>query len=425
VSHGEGWEADPAGEAPGELAGRPGSEHPAGGSHHPGPCHAPVADHTHPHPQDRHHSADHGHDHDPEPGHDHGNDHDHDHNHGNGHGGLRGLVAGVVRPHSHDAVDAALSASAEGLRALKISLVGLAATAILQAVLVGVSGSVALLGDTIHNLADALTAVPLGIAFVLGRRPATERYTYGYGRAEDLAGILVVAMIAASSILAAYEAVLRLMHPHSVHDVAWVIVGGLLGFAGNETVAVYRIRVGRKIGSAALVADGLHARTDGLTSLAVVIGGAGVAAGFRAADPVVGLVITVAILAVLRNAARDIYRRLMDSVDPELVEAVRRVLASVPGVLAVEAVRVRWVGHELLAEAEIASDAGLSLADAHAIAEEAHHRLLHDVARLAQATIHSNPYGGDGRDHHAVTAHHFPTRAPAGRRPEEGAPDVH
>jgi len=169
--------------------------------------------------------------------------------------------------------------------------------------------------------------------------------------------------------------------------------------------------VGRKIGSAALVADGLHARTDGLTSLAVVIGAIGVAAGWQLADPIVGLLITVAILVVLKGAARDIYRRLMDSVDPDLVDAVHQVLAAVAGVHAVEGVRVRWVGHELRAEAEIVSDAALTLADAHAIAEQAHLRLLHDIPRLAQATIHTSPCGHDGRDHHATTAHHFPAKA--------------
>jgi len=358
----------------------------------------------------------------PERAHDSHEDHpDHEHDHGagghdHGPGGIRGFVAGVFSPHTHDAaesIDTALTASAEGVRALKISLAGLAVTAAFQLVVVLASGSVALLGDTIHNFSDALTAVPLGIAFLLGRRRPTKRYTYGYGRSEDLAGIFVVAMIALSSAVAAWEAFQRLLHPRSVHNIAWVVVAGFVGFVGNELVAVYRIRVGRKIGSAALVADGLHARTDGLTSLAVVIGAVGVAAGWQLADPIVGLLITVAILVVLKDAARDIYRRLMDSVEPELVDDVHRVLASVPGVQGVEEVRIRWLGHELRAEVEIISDADLSLADAHAIAEEAHHRLLHDIRRLGQATIHSSPCGHDGRDHHAATAHHFPTRAPA------------
>ena len=344
------------------------------------------------------------------PGHDHGHQHDHDHDHPPTSGrGWRARLAGLLHAHHHDGgetIGAALDASDEGIRALKISLAGLTVTAMLQVVVVAISGSVALLADTIHNFADALTAVPLGIAFWLGRRPANTRYTYGYGRAEDLAGIFIVAMIALSAVVALWKAVTRFVHPSDVRNVGWVVVAGIIGFVGNELVAVYRIRVGRRIGSAALVADGLHARTDGLTSLAVVLGGIGVAAGWQLADPVVGLVITVAIVAVLKDAARDIYRRLMDSVDPDLVERVRTVLADVDGVEQVDSVRIRWVGHELWAEADITSDCELDLATAHGIAEEAHHRLLHDIPRLTQATIHTSPCSHDGRDHHATTAHH-------------------
>jgi len=297
---------------------------------------------------------------------------------------------------------------------LKISLAGLAVTAVIQVVVVVLSGSVALLADTIHNFADALTALPLGLAFWLSRRPATKRYTYGYGRSEDLAGIFIVLTIAASSAVAGWEAVNRLVHPHHVHKVGWVIVAGLVGCAGNELVAVYRIRVGRRIGSAALVADGLHARTDGLTSLAVVVGAVGVAAGWQAADPIVGLAITAAILMVLKGAARDIYRRLMDAVEPALVDEITAILAASPGVEAVEAVRVRWVGHELHAQAEVVSDADLTLAQAHDVAEHAHHHLLHQIPRLAEAAIHSSPCGHQGADPHALTAHHF-QRPPASR----------
>lgn len=213
--------------------------------------------------------------------------------------------------------------------------------------------------------------------------------------------------IAASAIVAGWEAVARLLHPSDVKNVGWVIAAGVIGAVGNELVALYRIRVGERIGSAALVADGYHARTDGLTSLAVVVGAVGVAAGFQKADPIVGLVITIAILVVLKNAARDIYRRLMDSVDPRLVDDVETVLRDTPGVVSVESVRLRWIGHELRAEATITSAAELSLADAHSIGEEAHHRLLHQVPRLREAIIHSNPHDPAGSDAHSVTAHHF------------------
>ena len=285
------------------------------------------------------------------PGHEHGHDHEHPHAHEHEHpgSGPAAWVRHVLRPHSHETagqVDAVMEASAEGMRTLWITLGILGVTALVQAAVTALSGSVALLSDTLHNAADALTAVPLWVAFILGRRPPTRRYTYGYGRAEDLAGIAIVATIAASSALAAYAAITRLLHPHHVSDLAAVAAAVLTGFAGNELAARYRIRTGRKIGSAALVADGLHARTDGLTSLAVLLGAGGVALGWDWADPAVGLLITVAILAVLRQAAREIYRRLMDAVDPALIDRAEHTLRGTPGVLDVEQVRLRWIGHQ-------------------------------------------------------------------------------
>jgi cation diffusion facilitator family transporter len=323
--------------------------------------------------------------------------------------GVTGWLRLLLRPHSHDAsdkVDAAMEASAGGIRALWISLAILAGTAVLQAVVVAVSGSVALLGDTLHNAADALTAVPLGIAFVMGRRPPTRRYTYGYGRAEDLAGIVIVVVIAASSALAAYEAVTRLAHPRPVTNLIAVAVAALIGFTGNELVARYRIRTGRKIGSAALVADGMHARTDGFTSLAVLLGVGGVAIGWDWADPVVGLLITMAILAVLRQAAREIYRRLMDAVDPALVDQVEQTLRATPGVLGVGQVRLRWIGHQLRAECEVIADASASAVQAHQVAVNAEHGLLHALPRLSAALVHADPQAQAGDDHHAVLASH-------------------
>jgi cation diffusion facilitator family transporter len=336
-----------------------------------------------------------------------GSAHDHDLSHDRG---VLGRLRSVVVPHSHDPSDSiasALSSTADGIRALKFSLAGLALTAGIQLAVVMGTASVGLLSDTIHNFADALTAVPLGVAFFVSRRPPNTRYTYGYGRAEDLAGIFVVAVIAASSVVAAWAAILRISHPRTINGLGWVAAAGFVGFAGNELVGRYRIRVGQRIGSAALVADGRHARTDGFTSLAVIIGAIGVAAGWKQADPVVGLLITVAVLVVLKGAARDIYRRLMDSVDPSLVDGVRDSLAGVEGVTGVDRVRIRWVGHELLAEADISADASLSLAGAHAVAEHAEHQLLHDIPRLARATIHVNPSAGGASDPHRITAHHY------------------
>ena len=333
--------------------------------------------------------------------------HGHDH-HGHDHH-RHGLLRSLFSRHSHDAtasIDPALESSEKGIRALRISLVGLGVTAVLQLVVALISGSVALLNDTFHNFADAFTALPLWLAFSLGRRRPSDRYPFGYGRAEDLAGGAVVAMIALSAVVAAWEAVDRLLHPTEERYLGAVIVASLVGFAGNELVAQYRIRVGRDIGSAALVADGLHARTDGLSSLGVLAGALGVVAGFEQADAIAGLVIAAMIVSVLRQAAGDVIARLMDAVDPALADRARRVLSDVDGVEGVGELRVRWIGHRLHAEAEITVDGDLPVSTAHRICEDARHRLLHDVPRLTSAIIHADPCGHDGVDHHADLDHH-------------------
>jgi cation diffusion facilitator family transporter len=326
-----------------------------------------------------------------------------------GHQGEHGHGHKRWRPHSHDSadkVDAALESSAAGLRALRVSLLLLGVAAGLQAVIATWSHSVALLGDTLHNAGDALTAVPLAVAFLLGRRAANRRYTYGYGRAEDLAGVLIVLTVAASAVLTGYQAVTRLLDPRPVHHLGWVAAAAVVGAAGNEIVARYRITVGRRIGSAALVADGLHARTDGFTSLAVLAGAGGAALGLRWADPVVGLAITVAIVLVLKNAAREVYRRLMDAVDPGLVDRADRALRAVPGVRDVGAVRLRWIGHHLHAEADLVVDTDLTLLEAHELAADAEHQLAHALPRLTGATVHTDPAALAGAHHHAGLSHH-------------------
>ncbi|MGP4049157.1 cation diffusion facilitator family transporter [Streptomyces sp. 2A115] len=361
------------------------------------------------------HAHEHGHTHQHEQADRHGHAHSHP-----GHecgGRLTGLrhrlghgVGHLLTPHSHetaDKVDAALESSARGIRALWVSLAVLGATAAAQAAVVVVSGSVALLGDTVHNAADALTAVPLGIAFVLGRRAATRRFTYGYGRAEDLAGLVIVLTIAASAVFAAWTAVDRLVDPRPVAHIQVVAAAAVIGFAGNEWVARYRIRVGREIGSAALVADGLHARTDGFTSLAVLLSAGGAALGWQLADPVVGLAITAALLLVLRDAAREVFRRVMDAIDPALVDAADRALREVPGVQGVGELRLRWIGHRLRAEVAVVVDGEASVRQAHRIAVEAEHALLHAVPGLTAALVHADPSPAPGEaDPHLALAHH-------------------
>jgi cation diffusion facilitator family transporter len=353
------------------------------------------------------------------PAHDHHHDHDHGHDHDHHHdsGGLRSTLQHLFQPHSHDAadsVDSVLVGSQEGIRAVKISLIGLAITAAFQLAVAMASGSVAVLADTIHNFADASTAIPLWLAFKVSGKQPNARYTYGYGRAEDLAGLFVLLMIVGSAAIALWESLQRLLNPTPIDHLGWVAFAGLAGAVGNELVAQYRIRVGQRIGSAALVADGYHARTDGLTSLAVVLGAIGVWLGFPIADPLIGLAITAAILLVLKDSAIQMWRRLMDAVEPSLVEQATAAAAAAEGVLGVSAVRARWIGHTIHAEALIVADAGLTLVDAHRVAERARHNMLHAVPRLSSVTVHVDPSERNGLDSHAELAHHDqPRREPS------------
>lgn len=324
---------------------------------------------------------------------DHHHHHDHVDEHGHA-GGILGAVKGLLVPHSHDAadkVDEALESDERGVRAVKVSFAALMATAALQVVVVVVTGSVALLADTIHNFSDALTAIPLLVAFRLARRPANDRFTYGYRRAEDIAGLFILAMIALSAAVAAWQAVDRLVDPRPIDHVGVLFVAGIVGFAGNELVALYRIREGRAIGSAALVADGYHARTDGFTSLAVVLGAIGAWLGIERADPVVGLAISVAIVFVLWGAARQIYHRLMDAVEPEVVDAVRRGARQVSGVQAVTSVRARWLGHRLVADLVVDVDGSATVAAGHKVAAAAQAHLVATVPHVDEVHVHVHP----------------------------------
>lgn len=373
-----------------------------------------------PDPADRRHN-DHDHPHDPGHEHDHGHDHshdDHDHDHGeHSHGdhdharpnSLWETLKHQVVPYSHDHHDSALDpamATDRGIWALKVSLAGLLITAVFQIAIVAISGSVALLADTIHNFSDAFTAVPLWLAFALTRRASTKRYTYGYGRAEDLAGALIVFMIFISALVVFYESIQKILNPQPLNNLGWVAAAAVIGFLGNEAVAWYRIRIGRQIGSAALIADGLHARTDGFTSLGVLAGAIGVWLGFPLADPLIGLVIGVTILVIVAGTARQMWRRLMDAVEPETVERVETASKGVAGVINVHAVRVRWLGHTQQAELHITVNCQLSTVESHRIAEDVRHELFHALPALAEATVHVDPCECDPAIEYHFAAHH-------------------
>jgi cation diffusion facilitator family transporter len=321
--------------------------------------------------------------------------------HGAGHHGPGHHLHG----HAHGALDPTIAATARGVWALKWSFVGLMATAVFQVAIVLVSGSVALLADTIHNFADAATAIPLWIAFACARVRPSRRFPYGLGRVEDLAGVMVVLTILLSALVAGYEAVLRLLQPQPVEYLWAVAVASVVGFLGNETVALFRIRVGREIGSAALVADGYHARVDGLTSLGVLVGAGGVWLGYPLADPLVGLLITVAILVIVWDSARSVFTRMLDGVDPKVLDAVEHAARHVPGVRDVAEVRARWSGHRLQLELNVAVDPGLSVSEGHGIAKEVRHQVLHQVSHASRVMVHVDPVTEPGDGFHTVPAH--------------------
>jgi cation diffusion facilitator family transporter len=307
--------------------------------------------------------------------------------------------------HTHGTLDPALLTTEKGIWATKWSLVGLLATASLQAVVVALTSSVALLADTIHNFGDAATAIPLWVAFVMARKKPTKRFNYGFGRLEDVAGIAVIFAMLASAGLAAYESINRLLQPQEIHHLGVVAAASLIGFAGNEMVAMFRIRVGREIGSAALVADGYHARIDGFTSLGVLIGMVGVWLGYPQADALVGLAITIVIFKIVWDSGKSLFTRLLDGVDPEVVDEVCHAAHDVAGVVEVTDVRVRWLGHRLLADVNIAVASALSVEEGHQIAYEVRHQLLHHLPYLGNATIHVDPANASGEHHHRIADH--------------------
>jgi cation diffusion facilitator family transporter len=346
-------------------------------------------------------------------------DHDHHSNHDQGmhthepRAGIFGLlldaVAHLFGLHQDDSTrvfDSILESSTRGIWALKVSFLVMLATAIFQVVIVAMSSSVALLADTIHNFSDALTAIPLWMAFALNRRKPNRRYTYGYGRAEDLAGVMIVLMIFGSALVVFYESFQKILRPQPLTNLEWVALAAVTGFLGNEAVAVFRLRVGREIGSAALMADGMHARVDGITSLGVLFGVIGVCLGWPWADPVMGLMIGFAILFIVRDAAREMWHRLMDATDPDIVQRIEHTASLVEGVQSIRDVRARWVGHRLHTEMDVKVDGDLTVAQGHKIGEQVRHALFHELPALNNAIVHLDPCGHDNDDHHALTAHH-------------------
>jgi cation diffusion facilitator family transporter len=307
--------------------------------------------------------------------------------------------------HSHGVVDPSIASTSRGLWTLKWSFIWLMVTAILQVVVVVLSGSVALLADTIHNFADAATAIPLGLAFWLTRRGAGRGFTYGMGRVEDFAGLAIIATILGSACVALYEAVTRLAHPQPVSMLWAVALASVIGFVGNEAVAIFRIRVGREIGSAALVADGQHARVDGWTSLSVLVGAFGVWAGFPLADPIVGVLISIAIFLLVWQSAKVILTRMLDGVEPHILDEIGHAAGHARSVQGVSDVRARWIGHRLHVEMSVTVPGSFSVGEGHDVGKEVRHQLLHHLPHLGSVSVHIDPDGQEGEQHHRIEPH--------------------
>lgn len=321
------------------------------------------------------------------------NTHPHRHDHQHAHG------------HSHGIVDPAIATSEQGLWATKWSFIVFAALAVLQLFVVFVSGSVALFADAIHNFADAATAIPLAIAFLFSRKKPTESFTFGFGRIEDLACVIIVLTILASAIVAGYESIQRFYHPQDISHLWAVILASIFGFAGNEAVAIFRLRIGRKINSVALIAEGHHARIDGWTSLSVLIGAVGVWLGYPLADPIIGLLITVAIFGIVIQSGKSIFTRMLDATDPRVIDEIRHTAEHVPQVEGVTEVRARWIGHRMHTELNIAVASHMSISDAHAVAANVRHALFHSLNYLSLVVVHVDPADQSGEAHHRIGEH--------------------
>lgn len=364
-------------------------------------------EHTHPHGNGQHHHSGHDYDHDHGHGHSHGHGPDHHHD-----DRLWGIIAGALHlpgyGHTHDRPSQSdpLYTNELGIRTVKWALAALGVTTILQIIIYLASGSVALLADTVHNLGDALNSVPLWIAFVLARRAANRRYNYGFGRAEDVAGLLIVVSIGFSAGYILWESIQKFINPEPLDNLPWVAAAAVIGFVGNEIVAILQIQVGRRIGSEAMITDGRHARADGLTSLAVLIAVVGVTLGAPIVDPIVGTVIGLAIVFITRDAIIAMWYRLMDAIDPQLYEQAENTLNQNEHVKAIEQLRMRWIGHALHLDARLALDSNLTTAEADKVIDAVSHDLYHTVPNLTDTMIAIVPWDSQGPRQERQSGHH-------------------
>lgn len=308
--------------------------------------------------------------------------------------------------HAHPARLTGAEGTREGLRAIRLAALALGASAVVRLTIAAITGSVGLLAAGIDDLGDVATTIALSVAFVASRRAADRRYTFGYQRVEDLSGVLVVLVIWGGAGFATYEAVTKLTGDHEVTRLGIAMGAAALGLAANGFAGFYKIAVGRRIMSEPLIADGKHALTDGVASIAALGGLIGVQAGWEQADPIAAFVVVAAIVAVAVDATRNVSTRLLDAVDPEIVNRIENIILGTPGVAGCGRVQARWAGRSLYVTVTVAVDGDLPVSEAHAVAEAVQHRILHDVDGVAQVDVHVDPWEPHGPDAHGRTAGH-------------------
>lgn len=297
--------------------------------------------------------------------------------------------ANAPRVDAKTSADYVLS-SESGIMVTEWSVIILTLTAVIQFVVVSLSGSMALLGDCIHNFSDVLSALPLWLAFFLQKLQPDKRFTHGFGRFEDLAGVFIVLSIIGSGLVVGFESIMHFIHAEKVEYIPAVLLAAFIGFLGNEAVAMFRLKIGKEIGSPALIADGYHARLDGLMSLSVIVGCIGIWAGFPQADALVGMFMTCLILIAGWELAGTILKRLVDEVDPALLAAIRENTLKQPGIEAVESVRARFAGHRLRVDLVVSVDGGAKVEYAQRTCQSLKERLKAEMPVIEHVSVELN-----------------------------------
>jgi len=271
-------------------------------------------------------------------------------------------------------------------RAIGVSALVLLVTGGVELLLATLSHSVGLLGDAIHNLSDVSTSAVVFLGFFISKRPRTERYPYGYERAEDIAGLGVALVIWASAVFAGVESYLKLVSHSPTTHLGWAMFGACLGITGNQTVAWYKRVVGRRIRSSTLLADAKHSWLDAVSSGGALIGLVAVALGFPRGDPIAGFAITAFIAHVGYEVTRDVLHHLMDGVEPEHIHEARQV-AEAAGHVEVPVVRGRWTGRALHFELQPELPSGMTLAQARSVSERMENAVLGAIEPASTVTV--------------------------------------